>query len=111
VTERDDVSCTGSGSSERAAVESGGEAEKEATLTFVDIPIIGDAQTFDESVATEFQKLDELADVERRRQRRRWRQEVDAMQVTSLNTRDVRTIAVHDPGVCLSVMRLRCTNG
>jgi len=79
----DGVSCTGSGmgpSSSAAAVvfEGGGESEK--TKTLLDIPIVAERLTFDESLAAETQKLDELADTERRRQWRRWRLEVDLMR-------------------------------
>jgi len=77
--ERDDVSCAGSAvgpSSSAAAVQDNSE---EAAI-ILDIPIVADAQSFDESLAAETQRLDQLADAERRRQRRRWRDEVDVMR-------------------------------
>jgi len=89
VAERDNidgVSCTGSaiGGATSSAVavvpNDDDDGEGKEAPTFVDIPIVTDALTFDESVAAETQKLDELADAERRRQRHRWRQEVDMMQ-------------------------------
>ena len=59
--------------------------------TLVDIPIVADGLTFDESVAADTRKLDELADTERRRQWRRWQQEVDMMreEIVALDRRRV----------------------
>ena len=78
----DVVSCTGekgtAGLSSSAAAAVRGNSETGTTVC--DIPIVSDAHSFEESLAVELQKLDELADAERRRQRRRWREEVDMMR-------------------------------
>ena len=54
--------------------------EGETSRPLVDIPIVADRLTFDEAVAAETQRLEERADTERRRQWRRWREEVDLMR-------------------------------
>lgn len=78
----DGVSCTGSavGASSSAAAAVVGDGDSEEAATFVDIPIVADALTLDESLAAETRKLDDVADTELRRQRHRWRQEVDTMR-------------------------------
>ena len=82
MAERNDVNddvTDGVGPSSSAANGAGEEAA-EKPKPLIDIPIIADRLTFDESLAAETQKLDELADAERRRQWRRWRREVDMMK-------------------------------
>lgn len=56
-----------------------------------DIPIVADTLTFDESVSAEMLKLEELADTERRRQWRRWQQEVDMMRRETVTLDGQRT--------------------
>ena len=62
-------------------------SDDEQAAMLLDIPIVVDELTFDQSVAVQTQKMDDEADNERRRQWRRWRHEVDMMQqeITTLD--------------------------
>ena len=80
----DGVSCTGNAicpsSSATAAEAAEVENENAAETKLVDVPIMAQGLTFDETVAAETQKLVEFEEAERRRQHRRWRQEVEMMR-------------------------------
>lgn len=69
------VGCTGTGSAAAA-----GPSSSAAATTTLDIPVVADGLSFDETAAAELRKLDELAEAQRRQQRRRWQQEVDIMR-------------------------------
>ena len=63
----DDISCTGN------AVDASSALCRDEALTVVAIPIVANALSFDESLAVETQRLDELADTETRRDWTSWR--------------------------------------
>ena len=63
----DDISCTGN------AVDASSAVCRDEAPTVVAIPIVANALSFDESLAVETQRLDELADTETRRDWTSWR--------------------------------------